>query len=263
MDKVLGQHVIEFPTEGIDGQSSEHVTSPESDYFEEEAATKIQQTFRGYALRKNLSKMPISLKDRSVILDDMKHVNRLIEKSSTAQYVNGVPLEAILPLHAAIGGHQGSSPIECYKGFIDDRVGNCGDCAKLLYIFLKQNKNLSPELRAQVKVARLEYPDDHIFVIIGKLNSPDVMIVDPWIRYLNLPAKEGFRSKSVLATAKERERGFMGTKEEYKKFIKNHEDGNFLRKGGSHKIRIDTFSCDEDLQKEIVAHALDTEKRNA
>ncbi len=61
-----------------------------------------------------------------------------------------------------------------------------------------------------------------------------ILIVDPWIKHINLKATPGYRNNEVKAN--ERDRGFMGWLGDYIKFINAHEDGCYIRFNKQHEL---------------------------
>lgn len=233
------------------------------------AARKIQKTFREFQAKEAAKSPLVDSKAKAVIEREMKVVNSIIEHSGVAHLVNlrGVqpPQDQSRELQRKIQDmnqrqsrinwrRKDPSIVSKMAGFIDDRLGNCAESAQLLGMFLKQSGELGDSLKSKVRVAALQTPEDHSFVIVGDPASEDeCLVVDPWIMYLDLPATPGFRPEAVPADA--RDRGFMGSLKQYLVFLEAHADGHYVIKGCSHELMYVAPRADENEREQIVAFA--------
>lgn len=229
----------------------------------EQAAEKIQRAYKTFVNKIASRSQLVDRKSKAIIEQDMIAVNEIIDYSDSAIIVNaGAHTEwskaankdqqyrlGIIRRNQRLPDH-----FSQMIATVDDRAGNCGEAAKLLAIFLKQNSTLPPDLKSNIHVAFLQQPEDHAFVVIGEpQNEDECLVVDPWIKYLDLPAKEGFRPNSI--SAQDRKRGYIGSLKGYKMFLEQHADGHYVKKGEPHLLVRHDWWISEIQQKMIVAHA--------
>ena len=220
---------------------------------EKAAAKKIQRAYRSHLSQE----LKIDRKSRKIIDKEMQRVCQVIENSYTAAIVNLASNQELDNLGSTIRFIREMgfcSKTELYKSAVLFGVGNCGECAELLYYLLQANSELSADLKKKIKVATV---DDHVFVIIGDSDSEESVVVDPWLKYVDLKKQDGFRPKPVLA--KERSRGFLGTVAQYRVFLNNHEDGTYIKKGSKHQIYIpyDPSTYSRTVEQETVLEELE------
>ena len=126
---------------------------------------------------------------------------------------------------------------------IDKQIGSCKELAETLFLILKNDPIL---IKYKENIELLGFctgkdyeKDDHLMVGIDDFFG-ETLIVDPWIKHINLKATPGYRNNEVKAN--ERDRGFMGSEDAYLKFINAHEDGKYIRFNNRHRLdRIDPF----------------------
>lgn len=81
------------------------------------------------------------------------------------------------------------------------------------------NSNLAKSIRDQVHVCQV---GGHVMCCIGDPAHKDSLVIDPWLKYLNLPSKSGYRSAEVSWLNQIRSRGFMGRVDQYQQFLADH-----------------------------------------
>jgi hypothetical protein len=135
--------------------------------------------------------------------------------------------------------HMGTSELDLINA-IDKQIGSCKELAETLFLILKNDPIL---IKYKENIELLGFctgkdyeKDDHLMVGIFDFFGENILIVDPWIKHINLKATPGYRNNEVKAN--ERDRGFMGWQDAYLKFINAHEDGKYIRFNNRHRLAI-------------------------
>ena len=198
------------------------------------AATGIQRAFTHYK-----SHVAVDLASRKIVVEHMKSVNALILNSATAYQVNG-ETDDYDPLSKLTDDEwdRFEELLDPYNAFVcgvDDLTSDdlkeflrlsckvqtlvCNGLAMTLAVKLRADTNLPQKVREDVRVCEV---GGHVMCSIGDPQNDDSIIVDPWIRYLNLDSQKNWRPEMVRWDAQIRERGFMGSVAQYKKFLTDH-----------------------------------------
>ena len=199
-----------------------------------ENAVIIQKYFRGYIVRQNnfylsdSKKVLVDVFSKKKLEEHMKVVIKGVHHVPTAQYVNRDKKYFL-----AIERFLKENKIR-RASMLKYHIGNCLEISVLLCLFIRTDDTLPAPLRSQTRVLTLQEPDDHAFVCIGDPKNPHSIILDGWLKYVDLFPTKGFRDKTIFAC--ERELGFIGTKSAFLEFLKHHEDGVFVRKSGFHDL---------------------------
>ncbi|HMT03086.1 MAG TPA: hypothetical protein PKD00_07235 [Burkholderiales bacterium] len=198
------------------------------------AANKIQAHFKGYKIRHTnefvtiKKRKLVDIKTKEIIIDHMKQLNNLIKYSPSAEAVNKVlsinDINIMIEVNQFM--KQKNDRVLYLKNCIENRIANCMQLSIFLYILIENDPNLT-FLNKDLHLIKLKEPDDHVFLLIGNPDNKDSLVIDPWIKYLNLDIRSGFRNYFV--SADERSQGFIGTKAQYLHFINNHKDGTYLK----------------------------------
>lgn len=152
----------------------------------------------------------------------MEDIHRIIHLSPTARDENG-DSETYLKEIATIRESHAEDAVARFKHLIDRGMGNCGELAILAYLRLKYGAHRE---NAEIRTIGMS---THCFVMIPHPTQPEKnTIVDPWVKYLNLPAVDihragrqlGYRPQAIKG--EERQRGFCGTLPEFTAFLRNH-----------------------------------------
>lgn len=179
----------------------------------------------------------------------MEKLNKHIKYSPSAEAVNQVlsikNINNMIEINQF--AKQKNDRILYLKNCIENRIANCMQLSMFLYILIENDHNLK-FLIQDLHLIKLKAPDDHLFLLIGNPDDKDSIVIDPWIKYLNLGIKNGFRNFSV--NAEQRSRGFVGTKTQYLNFINNHQDGQYLNFYTQHQFVV----ADEYIKGDL--HAL-------
>ena len=131
------------------------------------------------------------------------------------------------------------------------------------YMAIKLRENF-PYLKDQIHVCDIL---GHTMCCIGDLNNPDSIIIDPWIRYLNLQGHVKYsdeknrtiyyRNTEVRHNAEYRTRGYFGTVKDYKQFLKDHPN-DYVPKNKSLEMTINnTFN---DVSRQITSAEIEAPK---
>lgn len=204
------------------------------------AATKIRANFIGYTIRNTntttlkKNQQLIDLKAKKIIFAEMQKVCNYFKLVPTADFLNSALTTDDAYLKLNLLTHQLRH--DYHQSISVKKFGNCMEQALAMYLLIKNNPKLSSELKEATNLTRLASPDDHTFVVIGDINDPESLVIDPWLKFVNFPPKPGFRQTKVLNTDKQA--GFIGKKAEYFNFINNHEDGIFIEKKHVHQLKL-------------------------
>jgi hypothetical protein len=202
------------------------------------------------------SQLFIDIGVRNIILQEMLQLNRHVKHSSTAHHANyelaaqlfdktEMPelKEQLKQYLQCLYTHQPTLNLTPEKLALFNTMLNEADCqtsenilavlqttyitrnltcvelAMVLAIFLRDNIHLPTYIKDNINICQL---DGHIFICLGSPDNKNNFILDPWIKYLDLPAVPQYRAGFIGATAVDRERGFMGTVEQYEQFLRYH-----------------------------------------
>lgn len=207
--------------------------------IQQNSAIIIQKAFRNFHITRNNNKNHylIDSKAKKTILSHMILLNKNIKWSNTANRVNKTPkhelklnneeklqFAKIIPKYnQAANGLQGLTEDELKtKLDISFKHGGytCNDLAIHLAIKLREDTTLPDLLRQEIRICKVQA---HVMCCIGDpIDIYNSIIVDPWIRYINLPVNPMYRPTESLHTSPDRERGFMGTVIQYKSFLEKH-----------------------------------------
>jgi hypothetical protein len=204
---------------------------------ENEAATSIQKAFRNYKTKTNQNKLLVDFAARKILMSHMKALNKIVTHSYTAAQANGEedgPDKELgkddqcivnwygFDYQYLVAGRETMSPrqlAQYLSAVIKKEQMICSQLAIVLAIKIREDKNLPKELRDNVYICSVR---GHVMCCIGDPKNNDSLIIDPWVKYLNLAVHENWRSKLVRWDNQIRERGFMGSVAEYKKFLTDH-----------------------------------------
>lgn len=204
----------------------------------EKRAITIQNKFRSYKAKVDGKRSLVNFSSRKILMGHMKNLNHLIATSHTASIVNNEefsyqfplrPIEKLrfnqlVPYYKRLIRHEVAEPdsklfAEFLKLGVKSKNLVCNSLAMVLAIKIRGDESLPKELRDQVYVCEV---GGHVMCCIGDPNKDDSIILDPWVRYLNLSRHNGWRPTAVRWDSSERERGFMGPISQYKKFLTDH-----------------------------------------
>lgn len=187
-----------------------------------QSAVRIQSAFRGYESRKEI-------KIRQLYLRVLKDIASLLVYYPTAKIVNktdaGKYDGAIFSALRGMLRTKSLSHSEFYHAILALGMANCGELAELTGILLKYDPEFSQLLgETQVATYLLEkegYQGNHVVVIVGDPNDrKKSFVLDSWIKGIDLLPTPGWRDHPSFAT--ERDRGFLGTVDEYYDFLSKH-----------------------------------------
>lgn len=241
----------------IETQKPHREASPEA-----RAATEIQRVFRGDQERKKQESAAITPEMKRQISDHMKKLNTHIHTSYSAYLANNETLQIasrnqkeipslIIENHtrffqadmektsAKAAEYQNAAVLyiiaqnfntnpstegrtesiaKLLRFYYHENAMVCDNLACYLAIILKNDPKLA-SIKDQINVCQCQR---HVFVCIGDPESNDSLVVDPWIRYLVLAPKEGYRKK--FSDYSTRKRGFIGDVKSFKEFLDNHNN---------------------------------------
>ena len=136
----------------------------------------------------------------------------------------------------------------------------CACLATHMAIKLREN---FPHLTDQIHTCKIW---GHAMCCIGDLNNPNSIIIDPWIRYLNLQGqvqyshentKMYYRDNQVRYDTQERKRGYCGTVKDYKQFLKDHPN-IYVPKNADLDMTINNTS--NDVSRQITSADIEAPK---
>ncbi len=206
------------------------------------AANKIQAHFKDYQMRHTNeflspeNKKLVDIKTKDIITNYMKKINNLIKFSPSAEVVNRVL--SMKDINSMIEKNQfakQNNRVSYLNNCIENRIANCMQLSMFLYILIENDHNLQ-FLNKDLHLIKLKQPDDHVFLLIGNPDDNNSLVIDPWIKYLNLDIRIGFRKYPV--NADKRSQGFIGTKTQYLNFINKHQDGRYLNFYSQHEFEV-------------------------
>lgn len=245
--------------------------------------TKFQSLFRGYSVRNN-NKYKSERKKIFLDVNDKKIIHQHLH--DTCSFFMSVPTAERLNTHVLLKMIYFPKYIyDCMQirknriNFLTLRSGNCEELSDMLYIKLRHDPFLSPEVKENLHKGVLLAPNDHVFVIIYKLKEGvckhEVMysmgtlkgllfsdavttleyvekltekfdiknsfVLDPWIKFINLNSNVGCKTKCSYLTHSNR-RGFFGTLEQYQQFLKNNSSTLGFTKNSENNIPIKFYS---------------------
>jgi hypothetical protein len=174
-----------------------------------------------------LNNKPSDKKIRQLLFNNLKLVNKTITFSSTAAYLNGMKRTDIREIELNAKFREQNTSNLILENCIKSHIGNCGELAIILFNQIFKDKNIPDSIKNDLHIATLDNCD-HVFLSIGKINSEESLIIDPWIKYIDMPIMNGFRNKELKAN--NCETGFIGTKQEFLHFMNSHKE--FLELGG-------------------------------
>lgn len=220
-----------FETSSISTPPQEDVTPNDShsELFKKTAAIKIQKNWQKYKNRTTQKSSDSSLPRNNMIRQITSHMETFatrIQRSTTATFINNGfrynrtlrdDVDGLDSIYEISDGNIGVILNCC----VINKVAPCRELAQILYLVLKNDENLPIEFRSNLQVKQLAPPNNHVMLQSGNI------IIDPWIKYLDLKATSGFRKNAVLGI--NRTRGFIGTTKEYSEFLNMHKDGRFVR----------------------------------
>ncbi|MDQ5921906.1 MAG: hypothetical protein QG673_1965, partial [Pseudomonadota bacterium] len=200
------------------------------------AAINIQHKFREY--RKNYNhiinststiKFALTLKLKTRIIKHMELLNKQIKFSETADAIQKFSETELYynsiynPIYNSIINNPiTNATTENLKQILAHGITTsnllCNDLAMALAILIRADNQLTIEIKQNTHVCKV---GGHVMCCIGKPNDPNSIIIDPWIRYLNLYPTTGYRDITVLHNAPNRI-GFIGTVAQYKSFLQAH-----------------------------------------
>lgn len=213
-----------------------------SEEKQQAAAAAIQKCFRGYSIRQtnaNLSKdkqLEIDMPIRRIVYGHIQTVVKIFHASLAAEYCNNNNDAAKISLLRYFLIKMRTN----YEAGIISGYGNCDEMARTLYVLIQDDPHIPENVKDNMCLGQLEYPDDHIFVVIGGY------IADPWLAFINLHPTQGYRP--VMSYAK-RKAGFLGKQDSYLRFLQYHEDGRYIVKGADHNII--RYDFPEEIQKVV------------
>ena len=191
-----------------------------------EAATKIQRSFRWYLVRHGNIE-GIDLETRRQIITLMKKVASKVKDSSTARFVNTKfnqqnrnvqdMMAVQFEIYDACDGDVGC----ILNSLLDSKHAPCKELAQMLYLLLKRDPNLPEKFRNGLQIVKLNDPNSHVL-----LESHGV-VIDPWIKYLDLSKFNGYRK--TTSCEQNRERGYVGSLKDYLEFINHHKDSKYIK----------------------------------
>ena len=102
--------------------------------------------------------------------------------------------------------------------------------ANLLYVVIERDKILDFRIKSNLYRSGFSDPDDHAFLMIGNHEDDNSIILDPWIKLINIP-DEYYNNSGHICLNTLQKIGFIGTKSQYLSFIKFYErEDGFLQK---------------------------------
>lgn len=169
----------------------------------------------------------------------MKSLNKFIVNSGSADLVNSVPYnydfrwkltpeeylrfwDLVFPYDRFVEGNRDMSKEDLTEMlWLGCKAQSlmCHGLAMVLAIKLREDTSLPEELRNSVHVCEV---GGHVMCCVGDPESDNSIIIDPWIKYLNLDGHEHWRPGMVMSASHNRERGFMGSVAQYRKFLTDH-----------------------------------------
>lgn len=192
------------------------------------AALKIQHTFRSHKIRNCLKE---TKEAHDFLVRAMNDIGKIIQYCPTADIINGV--DSLVGRHIIHGIREmircsdDNSMTEGLLNCINSRIGNCGEIAALLgirvfyhpdFYRIFGDKNVYTYLLVEQNQSG---PGTHVVVVIGEITDPQgCFILDPWIKHIDLHPAPGYRKNKICAD--ERSRGFFGSYDDYKDFLKKH-----------------------------------------
>lgn len=196
---------------------------------QQQAATKIQRHYKMRIVQKD----PYIASHKQIQMH-MKKLSTLITKSGTAQKFNNEQISSDYrqQKHYSIAKKEPNRIKRALHSITISGIGDCGDLAVILYCLIKEDPLIHPDIKNSLKIEQLIPPDDHVFVTSNPTGNTKI-VYDDWIRLLNLPKKPYYRDQNIPAG---RAKGFIGTACDYLLFLRDHEDGVFLKKSGNHQI---------------------------
>lgn len=198
-------------------QQSSHTST------EYKAASVIQSWYRKKIVTKdniyriNENRVLLDIKDKKQIYMHMETVGKFFQYVATAEIENQSSLERIEFVRSFINEARNNG------NFIKIRAGNCFEIAQLLFILINRDPLISEHVKNNLFLCQFQFPGDHTFLSIGNPENSNAIIVDGWLKFLDLKSNENYRPSKVLAIDKDRKVGFCGTKEQFLKCIKANQ----------------------------------------
>ena len=177
----------------------------------------------------------IKLKDQKIILRLMKELILKVDESHTAGKINATFNGEGLNLQE---GEFTKQEQIFYENVVEDKNLQskdnlmlmlkltlskknllCNDMALIMAILLRNNEQLSPDLKDGIVICNM---GGHTVCCIGNHKAFDSLIIDPWVSYLDLPAKKNYRDELTSWNNSKRESGFLGSRRDYKLFLNDH-----------------------------------------
>lgn len=215
---------------------------------EKRAAMMISRVYRNYLGRKQSARGAIALKDLSILLSIMRQLNALITYSDTAASANNMfqySRHGKSYINRAVAGNVAkafdSQPVitqnqqqyirQALMAAIDSRSACCDELAQLAYVMIKSHPTLPQAIKDTAFCCKLSKThgedDDHVFLVFGDPSHEDAVVFDPWLKYRNFMVVRHYRQQDSFAD--QRDRGYLGSQDEYLKFLAAHHDGYYVR----------------------------------
>lgn len=245
--------------------SEENATSTATSCFE--AAHKILRFYRHR--KQHLQILNRDYRQFLVqIMDIMKLVNKLVIASGSAININtnwgkdefAIAINGVdpyLPVRRLLYRYRKSArsglstnyrsscerqadfELEQALSAIDSGYGDCGEVVAILTALIKARFTESVYLKDGIFACNLGDPHDHTFVVMGDPQNPNALVLDPWLKYLDLNKAKGYRSRESQAST--RKRGFIGSISEYIAFLSVHFDGFYVQDPSIYPIQIKAY----------------------
>lgn len=190
----------------------------------------IQRVVRGYFRNQDVA--PSMLIKRK-IFQHMCDINKHQSHSPTAVMANKEDMNMHFPpdflsaedkeefekLNMKLCVERFPENLMCFLNFVyDKKIMTCFSLAVHVAIKIINDPDIPKSVRDQVHICYVG--KDHAICCIGDTSAPDSIIVDPWAKYINFSTADGYRLYEISHT--ERNRGFMGTLEQYQRFLSVH-----------------------------------------
>lgn len=207
-------------------------------YTEKKAVMTISEKYKKYKIR-NLE----LIQTKTYIFQLMEFVCSYFKIVPTADVVNNYN-------NPAQNKQTSEYRTDLSHSITNEKFGNCGEQAYLLFYLIREHPEIPQNFKNQTKVVQLQFPEDHTFVIIGKTSDDNAIVIDPWIKFINLIPREGHRKDISLAET--RTRGFLGKRSQYVKFLNDHPDGEYIKKNRNHNIIHSPLQIDKSIYQEVL-----------